>query len=247
MNDDFYIGYKREAPAGLGRFTRRVAIALAVALPLAAAVAAAVQRPFDGGTFEFGNVRTFEGVLRETPIPHMRLSKRVGEFAEGRALLLVSTGKHGVPAYVAPGFGKAVRFAGTLIYRGSTAMIEMAGADSFEVIADAAPAGAETTDFGEVTLDGELVDTKCYLGVMRPATGKVHRACAANCLRGGIQPGLLVRTAHDFDVAVMLAGVDGGALVVNPEWAARRIRASGRLIRLDELLALEVRAMTLVP
>jgi hypothetical protein len=29
-----------------------------------------------------------------------------------------------------------------------------------------------------MTLTGEIVDSKCYLGVMNPGQGKVHRDCA---------------------------------------------------------------------
>jgi hypothetical protein len=39
---------------------------------------------------------------------------------------------------------------------------------------------------GPITVRGELVDSKCYLGVMNPGHGKVHRDCAARCIGGGI-------------------------------------------------------------
>jgi hypothetical protein len=41
---------------------------------------------------------------------------------------------------------------------------------------------------GTVTLRGEIVDGKCWMGVMNPGSGKVHQDCAALCLRGGIPP-----------------------------------------------------------
>jgi hypothetical protein len=44
-----------------------------------------------------------------------------------------------------------------------------------------------------VTLTGEIVDSKCFLGVMTPGDGRTHSACASLCLRGGIPPALLVR------------------------------------------------------
>ena len=44
------------------------------------------------------------------------------------------------------------------------------------------------------TLVGEIVDTKCYLGAMKPGRGKPHRDCASLCIRGGIPAALLVRT-----------------------------------------------------
>ncbi len=41
---------------------------------------------------------------------------------------------------------------------------------------------------GEVTLQGKVVDPKCYFGVMNPSEGKVHRSCAIRCISGGIPP-----------------------------------------------------------
>jgi len=98
---------------------------------------------------------------------------------------------------------------------------------------------------GQVELEGELVDTKCWLGVMRPATGKVHRACAARCLSGGVPPGLLIRNDTGTTL-VLLAGSGEDALDLDPEWAARRIRAGGTL-ELDEgQLVLRVERLRLV-
>lgn len=48
-------------------------------------------------------------------------------------------------------------------------------------------------ELGETTLKGEIVDSKCYLGVMNPGNLKAHRACAINCIQGGVPPVLLVR------------------------------------------------------
>ena len=50
-----------------------------------------------------------------------------------------------------------------------------------------APAVTETR-WGRLTLQGEIVDSKCYLGVMKPGHHKPHRACASLCIRGGIPP-----------------------------------------------------------
>jgi len=47
---------------------------------------------------------------------------------------------------------------------------------------------------GEVTLRGEIVDYKCYLGAMKPGDGMTHRACATLCIQGGIPPALVVST-----------------------------------------------------
>jgi hypothetical protein len=63
------------------------------------------------------------------------------------------------------------------------------------------------TALGELTLTGEIVDSKCYLGVMNPGHTKVHRDCAARCISGGIPPILV--TSGD---AYLLTGRDGRKL-----------------------------------
>ena len=64
------------------------------------------------------------------------------------------------------------------------------------------PAGTRT----QISLSGEIVDSKCFLGVMRPATGKVHRACAIRCISGGVPPAFLVRTEEGAEAVMLLAG-----------------------------------------
>ena len=79
------------------------------------------------------------------------------------------------------------------------------------------------------TLVGELVDTKCFLGVMRPATGKVHRGCAIRCLSGGAPPGLLVRDDRGDSGALLLAGPEGKRLDIDSGLAARSLEVKGDL------------------
>ena len=76
---------------------------------------------------------------------------------------------------------------------------------------------------------GELVDTKCFLGVMRPATGKVHRGCAVRCLSGGAPPALLVRDEQGNGVALLLASLNDQPLDIEWELAARVLEVEGDL------------------
>jgi len=76
---------------------------------------------------------------------------------------------------------------------------------------------------------GELVDTKCWSGVMPPATGTVHRACAIRCLSSGVPPGLLVRDGSGDGVVLMLAGPEGETLKYDTQLAGTFIEASGIL------------------
>jgi hypothetical protein len=204
------------------------------------------QMPFDEGTFEFGVVKEFEGVLIAAPLPHIQLTKSTVDYEIGKNLLLVDQGKHGFPDYAAKGFEKSVRVSGSLIYRDETVMLEIAGARSFNVIGESEGVVHKDSIIGTVTLTGELVDTKCFLGVMRPGAGKVHRACAANCLLGGVPPGILVRINEGMDVAILLAGVKGETPDIDPQWAGRMIQVKGPLSQMGDVSILTIETLELM-
>jgi hypothetical protein len=197
---DFYIGYLPNAPKDLARIIKRVVATLFVVAIVIASTLVVAQRPFDASNFEFGKVRSFEGTIQARPYPTL-LVTHAGATEPAR-YLLVAKGKHG--ADVAAFDGQRVRLRATLIYRDHHTMLEVEpgsiavaveeGADGSSNASNSA--GAEI-DLGPVTLTGEIVDTKCYLGVMNPGRGKVHRDCAARCLSGGIPPALLVRSTGE--------------------------------------------------
>jgi hypothetical protein len=136
---------------------------------------ATVQKDFANSTFDFGKVRQFHGAVLQDPYP-----------------TLVAPGKHGAGPLVRSYAGQLVHLKGTLITRREGQMIEV-------VPSTAKSDGAanrmqnEVTELGDHVLTDEIVDTKCFLGVMNPGSGKVHRKCGALCLAGGIPPGLFTQ------------------------------------------------------
>ena len=187
----FFIGWQSKMAPALGRFVRGAVIPLAALVPALVGAVVWFQHPVDRGLFEFGIEKQFEGVLYERPIPRLRLTNADGKQVDH---ILVGAGKLGPPAVIDGAHGHRVRFSGSLIIREPLHMIELNRPDTFTVLdRDAAPASEPATSpLGGGRFVGELVDTKCFYGVMRPATGKVHRACAIRCLSGGVPPGLLV-------------------------------------------------------
>jgi len=179
--DEFYVGYAGQAPAGVSRVLRRVVIGL---FTLAAALSVTLvlaQTPFPAASFEYGVVRDFAGVLYEHPFPHVVT-------ADGATFLLAGAGKRG-SREVAGRDGRQVRLRGSRVLRGGMTMIEV---ETGSVTFGAAARGPETVVvLGRQSLRGEIVDGKCYLGVMNPGAGQVHRDCAARCLAGGL-PALFV-------------------------------------------------------
>jgi len=92
---------------------------------------------------------------------------------------------------------------------------------------------------GEQTLTGEIVDSKCYLGVMNPGALTPHRACAIRCISGGIPPVLLVRQTNGPALHLLLVSRDGKPVnkqVLN--LVAEPVSITGEVERQGELLIL---------
>lgn len=228
MNDDeFFIGWQGKAPPETGRYLKGLTI---LGICAAAVVAALVPLLQEGvakdATFDYGNHQEFSGVLVKDPVPIL-----VGD--DGVVRFLVNPFKHGFdPALAEKWHLRHVTMQGTLIAREGNEMIEalpesFAGSEAAGLVEH--PLG-EKKDLGTVTLRGEIVDSKCYLGVMNPGNLKTHRACAINCIQGGIPPVLLVLDREGKATYFLLVGEQGQA--VNAEilpLVAEPVEVTGRL------------------
>ena len=218
---EFYVGYL-PMPARLKRTIRRVVIAVGVLAVVAAAILIVGQQPFATSTFEFQQYREFRGTLLTEPYPALTIPGREPPW------LLVGAGKHGV-GDLRRWSGREVALKGERIYRtsGSTEdhMIELAPG-SLTARGEGNPVQG-SGNLGEVQLTGEIVDSKCYFGVMNPGAGKVHRDCAVRCISGGIPPAFLVRDSSGTLVTLLLANWKRELL----EHVAEPVTIRGRLTR----------------
>jgi hypothetical protein len=99
---------------------------------------------------------------------------------------------------------------GTLIYRNNQTMLET---KPEWILADEkfpAPAVlAQPLSLGRQTLVGEIVDSKCFFGVMNPGELTPHRACAVRCISGGVPPVFVVKHTDGTVTYFMLVSADG--------------------------------------
>jgi len=98
---------------------------------------------------------------------------------------------------------------------------------------------------GQQTLIGEIVDSKCYFGVMNPGQLATHRACAIRCISGGIPPVLLVRRSNGAAFYFLLVSRDGKP--VNKavlDLVAESVEITGEVERQGELLVLRANPST---
>lgn len=225
---EFPIGWQTKLPANTMRLIKASVTVLALAVPLVVGLCVWFFSPVDRGRFEFGNEKVHKGFLYELPVPRLSITS-----ADGKSVnyILVGAGKFGAGDLIKGADGRKVSLTGTLIERKPFRMIEITRPETFRVIdpdAERRPAPTVST-LGEGEFTGELVDTKCWSGVMRPATGKVHRACAIRCLSGGVPPGLLVRDKSGDGVVLLLASDTGGKLDYDVQLAATYIKVKGVL------------------
>jgi len=213
MNDDFYIGWEAKAAPGSGRFVRKLAAVMLIAAIGFALAFAAAQHTIGVSAFEWGAVKKFSGVLKLQPYPHLLVSRpgMAGTQPGFSTYYLVAPFKFGLDREKLSALdGQQVSLQGTLIYRGNQTMVE-ALPDSIKAAGGQPrlPPGAETIGLGRQTLVGEIVDSKCFLGVMNPGQLLPHRACAIRCLSGGIPPVLLVRQTNGPALYLLLVSAAG--------------------------------------
>lgn len=236
---EFYVGYQDKAPAHLAKRMRTVVVGLILAAVITALAVLVLEKPFEPGTFEFGVVKEFEGVVVASPVPTLFVPNLESDTEAGPfdLYLLVSPGKHSATPLIEPFAGRHVRLQGSLIYRNGSKMIEVrpGSVESAEDITAAGTPQSASTHITRVTLTGEIVDSKCFLGVMKPGREKTHRSCAARCISGGIPPLLATTTAGGDVVWYILLDADG--VSVNEQvldYVAEPVAISGEIRRRGE-------------
>jgi hypothetical protein len=241
MNEDFYIGYLPKMPKSFARLTKIFVIS-AFAITISLTVFLWIgQKPFAKSFFEFGTIKDFEGTIQAQPIPFLLIEKneKINGLPAFERLPLVAEGKHGFEAKQFD--GQKVKLKGTLIYRDDLQMIEVKE-NSLESSSENADLIKETAEnLGEFTLQGEIADSKCYLGVMNPGQSKPHRDCAVACLRGGIPPLFVVKDSSGNISELWLLSENGES--VNKEildFVAEPIEVSGEVSRTGDQLFFKI-------
>ena len=206
MNNDFYIGWMPAAPASFAKHSRKAIIIIAGLLIASALLLSTQQRKFSTAGFEYGQLTEITGVYQQFPVPSIRVTTAKDPFGNSSFITipLVGYGKSGAEGTIAllekqnhvELHDREVTFRGTLLYSDGKTLLQIDEHDQpliqHKEIA-AANIQHEIKELGTVTLTGEVLDPKCYFGVMKPGHGKPHKDCAIRCIAGGMSPVLYVR------------------------------------------------------
>ncbi|HEV2674332.1 MAG TPA: hypothetical protein VGV37_07300 [Aliidongia sp.] len=232
----FYVGYLK-LPRGLKGFLVAVLLILAVGDIALAVLVFGAQRPHATGDWGAGGEVAFVGQFQAKPYPLLRLFATGG--APAHAVLLVGEGKVGAPAGLDDLDGAMVEVRGYPIRRGDLIVLQL---DQVPVRQDGSRMDPLPVAASEpATLEGEVVDSKCYAGAMNPGEGKAHEACGSFCLYGGI-PALFVARADDGALRwYLMAAPDGGPIGDEARaLVGRRVRLAGTVSRGDGLAIFSV-------
>jgi hypothetical protein len=237
--DDFFIGWA-ETPKVDRRFFFGAGLGLLAGTAAVAGGVAALQRPMGKGDWNMGEIREWRGIATAEPYAMLRTTDLDGT---PRTALLGCQGKCGVSAKIGALAGKPVIVQGSLIQRGTHSMIAVV--DGLDWIREDVGGDIDGLAFPkpepvmEVSLNGEILDTKCWFGAMRPSSGKVHKACASLCIRGGLPPAFYVKDPKDQSALMIMTSGGFGhnkdllAYVADPVSITGQVQRFGDLFLLD--------------
>lgn len=244
QSDEFYIGWQSKAPTGIGSTVRKVVVGLFLLFIAGAVLIARSQRMIGTSAFEWGTQKHLSGILQVEPYPHLLVPRpgKIKGVPPFSTYYLVAPWKFGLSREsISPFDGQSVALKGTLIYRGNQTMVETKP----EWIQPStnterrARSDAPCLNLGRQTLVGEIVDSKCFLGVMNPGQLAPHRACAIRCISGGCPPILVAPRKDGPPLFLLLVSQDGKP--VNKQvldLIAEPVEITGDVERLGELLIL---------
>jgi hypothetical protein len=241
-HDDFYIGYTPHAPPRIAKHTLVVAIVHIILSMAGATLVVAGMRDPGPGVWNTGAPVAMEGTYVNDPYPAL--------LTPGGVVLVVNFGKQGAQERlrdVRP--GSHVTLSGYPLHRDDREMLELAPEDDALRVDSTGGAIPKVAWSGEqATLVGEIVDSKCYLGAMKPGEGKTHKACATRCIHAGIPAVLVCWDERGRPATYLLADRGGGA---PGEWllpyVGERVQIRGEIGRLGPAPVLGIDRASIAP
>lgn len=264
--DEFYIGYYPEAPKGIAKMVQIAIFVVVLAILGTTFIITKNEKGFSNSQFEYGTLTELEGVLYRKPVPMLRVL--TGKTADGqnlyKSVLLVNFLKFGAEnlliAYTEKGVSEGeslVKLRGTLIYHDGVTVMELTeqenalcGKVETKIVEKSTIEVRKLGEFmenritenlGEITLQGEIIDPKCYFGAMKPAESSPHRDCAIRCISGGIPPVFVVKNPQNEANYMLITDENGNA--INEKilaFVGIPIKLRGKLEKIDEWFVLRI-------
>lgn len=248
--DEFYIGWQPKAPDSYRKYVRWAIMAVTVLVIGAGFSSALLQKRFSSSKFEYGQLTEVTGIYQQYPVPSLKVVSKEDAFGNTTYITmpLVGYGKSGADGVIADLEKennltldkKQVTFHGTLIYNDGKTILQIDKNDHPLIKAgDEEQANPVVTNLGEVELTGEILDPKCYFGVMKPGMGKPHRDCAVRCIEGGISPVFYVRNEKGETDYYLIVGANGEKINDKlKDYIAEPVTVKAKAVKYDDWIVL---------
>jgi hypothetical protein len=254
-NREFYIGWMPKAPTSFSKHVRNVLLILFFMALIIALVLASFQKKFSTANFEFGKSSEIKGIYFNNPVPVLKVinGKDIWGNTDYLTIPLVGYGKQGAETAIMDlekekniSFNnKELTLKGTLLYSDGKTFLQI-NKDETPVVSIGK--NAETSllplqkNLGIQKIKGEIIDPKCYFGVMKPGEGKVHRDCAIRCILGGIPPVLKVMNEKGEKNYYLIVGPNGEKINSDvQDFVAEPVELEVKAVQQDDWVILYVK------
>ncbi len=216
-SDEFYVPY---IEGSLGTKTKktikRFTIISILIIVMAALLFSFSQKPFKNSTFELTSTSKITGAYHESPYPMLRVEVASHTF---KNIVLLGFGKSSANPYleklqneVKHLNGRTLTIEGNLIYYNGKTLIQITDDEKVTLANTNKSDVPEKLSISKITLQGEVIDPKCYFGVMKPGKGKIHRSCAVRCISGGIPPVLATTDDNNMAQYFLITDLEGNPI-----------------------------------
>lgn len=249
---EFYIGWMNKTPQKLGKQLGKIMIVVVSMVFIIAVVISTQQKKFSTASFEFGQTTAITGIYQEFPVPSLFINtgNDLTEKASGQTIVLVGYGKMGAVGVMKDlqkingisFVNRRITLKGTLLYSDGKTLLQVDSNDAPVVKIEKEVISTfkhRVEELGTITISGEILDPKCYFGVMKPGLGKTHLDCAVRCIEGGMPPVFYVQDQFGGTDYYLLLGRNGEK--VNHEvknLIGQPVSISAKAVRYDDWVLL---------
>lgn len=244
---EFYVGYFAKAPKGIYSFLKKRLLILGLLVILIAISFSMGQKQFVNSTFELGQLTEIEGTYYENPYPILQVESG----NSSKSVLLLGFRKFGADQSIeeiksqnhSDLIGRQLKVKGTLVYYNGKSLFQLENnlEGTYEVSNNNSEFKISVLPLGNVSLKGEIIDPKCYFGVMKPGEGKIHRSCAVRCLSGGIPPVFVTTNQNGENNYYLLTNEKGERIrkVLLP-FVGKPVAIEGKLVNQEDWMSIRL-------
>ena len=210
IQEEFFIGWASDVPSSLSQFLKKAVISISFVAVLIAIALPNLSEELKDSEFTFGDIQEYEGILHLQPTPRITIGDEDHLLIDfGKFSALKSIRKYEQMNNVQLD-NSHVKIKGTALSYNGRNLLELS--NQVESIIEHEDASSnvshEKTALGQISLKGEILDAKCFFGVMNPGDGPVHKFCAALCIEGGIPAVIYDESNEEYYIVKGENGID---------------------------------------